>query len=107
MKCPACDFIERDELWGDPATCPKCGAVYEKAVAARQAKEAMLANQEREKSQASIRKTKQAQKVIVTNIDIPFWSMVRFMVMWALAAIPAATILAILFWGLVSIISLL
>lgn len=32
MKCPNCDFIERDELWGEPATCPKCSAIYEKAL---------------------------------------------------------------------------
>ena len=32
MKCPNCDFIERDELWGEPAICPKCDAIYEKAV---------------------------------------------------------------------------
>jgi hypothetical protein len=37
-----------------------------------------------------------AQKVIVTDINMPFGSMVTFMVKWALAAIPALIILAIL-----------
>jgi hypothetical protein len=35
-------------------------------------------------------------RVVVTDIRMPFWSMVRFMVKWAIAAIPALIILAIL-----------
>jgi hypothetical protein len=34
-----------------------------------------------------------AQQVVVTDIKIPFWSMVVLMVKWALAAIPAVIIL--------------
>lgn len=34
-----------------------------------------------------------AQKVVVTDVDMPFFSMVGFMVKWALAAIPALLIL--------------
>jgi hypothetical protein len=40
--------------------------------------------------------------VTVTDVDMPFTSMVRFMVKWAIAAIPAMVILMILvaiFWG--------
>ncbi len=33
------------------------------------------------------------QKVAVTDIDMPFRSMVVFMVKWALASVPAAIIL--------------
>ena len=33
------------------------------------------------------------QHVVVTDIKIPFWSMVVLMVKWALAAIPAIIIL--------------
>lgn len=33
------------------------------------------------------------QQVVVTDIRMPFWSMVIFMVKWAVAAIPAALIL--------------
>ena len=36
-----------------------------------------------------------AQKVTVTDIDMPFSSMVVFMVKWALAAIPAMLILVV------------
>lgn len=34
-----------------------------------------------------------AQVVIVADIDMPFWSMVHFMVKWAFAAIPAVVVL--------------
>ncbi len=35
-------------------------------------------------------------RVVVTDIRMPFWSMVAFMVKWAIAAIPAILILALL-----------
>lgn len=35
-------------------------------------------------------------KVLVTDIDMPFMSMVNFMVKWAIAAIPALIILIVL-----------
>ncbi len=35
----------------------------------------------------------QIQPVVVFDVQMPFWSMVRFMVLWALAAIPALIIL--------------
>lgn len=38
----------------------------------------------------------QTSKVIVTDIKMPFFSMVIFMVKWAIAAIPAFIILAVL-----------
>lgn len=37
-------------------------------------------------------------KVIITDIEIPFMSMVMFMVEWALAAIPAIIILSLAIW---------
>lgn len=37
------------------------------------------------------------QSVVVTDIDMPFWSMVGFMIKWAIAAIPAMIVLFILF----------
>jgi hypothetical protein len=35
-------------------------------------------------------------EVVVVNVNMPFWSMVRFMVKWAIAAIPALVILAVI-----------
>ncbi len=36
------------------------------------------------------------QKIVVTDVQIPFWSMVVLMVKWALAAIPAVFILVVM-----------
>ncbi len=36
------------------------------------------------------------QRVIVTDVRMPFLSMIVFMVKWAIAAIPAVIILAVL-----------
>jgi hypothetical protein len=41
------------------------------------------------------------QRVVVTDIHMPFWSMIIFMVKWALASIPAIiilTVIAVLAW---------
>jgi hypothetical protein len=37
------------------------------------------------------------REVVVTDIKIPFWSMVVLMVKWAIAAVPAVIILILLF----------
>ena len=37
-----------------------------------------------------------SQTVVVTDIKIPFWSLVVLMVKWALAAIPAVVILIVI-----------
>ena len=44
--------------------------------------------------------TESNQHIVVTDIRMSFWSMVVFMVKWAIAAIPAFIILAVL-WGIV------
>jgi len=36
------------------------------------------------------------QEIVVTDIKIPFWSMVVLLVKWALAAIPAVVILIVI-----------
>jgi len=41
-------------------------------------------------------------KVIITDIRMPFLSMVIFMVKWALAAIPAFIILAMFFGAVIN-----
>lgn len=35
--------------------------------------------------------------VVVADVRMPFWSMVWFMVKWALASIPAVVVLALLY----------
>ncbi len=40
--------------------------------------------------------TEDRREVVVTDIKIPFWSMVVLMVKWAIAAIPAVIILVLM-----------
>lgn len=40
---------------------------------------------------------KNNNEVIVKDIDMPFWSMVGFMIKWAIASIPAFIILVLIF----------
>ncbi len=49
-------------------------------------------------------KKKPVQNVMITDISIPFGSMVIFMVTWAIAAIPALLILALLGFSIVAIL---
>lgn len=45
------------------------------------------------------------QRVVVTDIHMPFWSMITFMVKWALASIPAIiilTLIAALAWRVIT-----
>ena len=44
--------------------------------------------------------TESNQRVVVSDIRMSLWSMVVFMVKWAVAAIPAFIILVVL-WGVV------
>ncbi|HET6278586.1 MAG TPA: hypothetical protein VFG08_07375 [Candidatus Polarisedimenticolia bacterium] len=39
------------------------------------------------------------QRVVVHSVEMPFWSMVRFMVKWTLATIPALLVLGVLALG--------
>jgi hypothetical protein len=39
--------------------------------------------------------TQEPREMVVVDIRMPFWSMVAFMVKWAIAAIPAITILLV------------
>ena len=40
--------------------------------------------------------SQEAQRVIVTDIRMPFWSMVVFMIKWVFASIPAMIVLSVI-----------
>ena len=44
-------------------------------------------------------------RVVVTDIKMPFWSMVRFMVKWAIAAIPALIFLTVIGAGISALVT--
>ena len=51
----------------------------------------------------------QPSRVVVTDIQMPFWSMVVFMIKWAVAAVPAFIMLVVIFfifWALFATIGL-
>ncbi len=48
-------------------------------------------------SQQEERTLPERQEVVIVDVSIPFWSMVTFMVKWALASIPAIVILFLIF----------
>jgi hypothetical protein len=48
------------------------------------------------KAEMEITMDTQSNDVTVVNIKMPFWSMVIFMVKWAIASIPAILILVVL-----------
>src|SRR5664280_2082315 len=49
--------------------------------------------------------TPSQQSVVVTDVRMPFWSMVVFMVKWAIAAIPAMIILVLVVVASMAIVS--
>ncbi len=47
------------------------------------------------------------EHVTVTNVKMPFWSMVGFQVKWVIASIPALIILLVLLFLLAAVLSML
>jgi hypothetical protein len=37
-----------------------------------------------------------SQRIVISDIDIPFWRLVAILIKWALAAIPAAIVVTII-----------
>ena len=136
MQCPNCKYEPTlTELQGSPEQCPSCGVYYAKAAQQKaapkdpwalekkiigkvsagiagarsvvdEARELRSADQDEREAIRRARAPVRGE-VIVVDIDMPFWSMVKFMVKLALAAIPAAIIVAIIFAGFSAIISLI
>lgn len=104
MQCPNCGYEPTmAEMQRSPDDCVKCGINYQGFARSlerraeedreRRAKLAAMAPAVKEAAQAYAG----AQPVVVVDIKMGFWSMVIFMVKWAIAAIPALTILALIF----------
>lgn len=54
---------------------------------------------------AKLSKNVNSNEVVITNIDIPFGSMVKFIIKWSLASIPAIVILTIIYIVILTIIA--
>jgi len=77
IKCPECGA----EVSAAARFCPKCGDTF-----------GAIAVKVTDENKGTI------QSVVVTDINMTFSSMVSFMIKWALATIPAAIILAGIFF---------
>ena len=110
FKCQHCnDIIISNFLKvGELAECKKCG---EKSTIPQDAEEAADTIYKGKKvksktAEVSATQSYNASDVIITDIRMPFMSMVMFMVKWSIATIPAFIILLVLGFALASFIGL-
>jgi len=128
QQCPSCSYeLTMQEQVDNPDSCPKCGIYFEKFLAKQAAlKEAALSEGGRTGGlagakagmrQARAKRVEQEREladsrskpthVSVVNFDVPFWDLVRFMVKFVFATIPAAIIVTLLVYGFASIVSVI
>lgn len=116
MQCPSCDFEAAQAAFGEPLRCPECGAYYEKALklkhsSAQPAPVSPPVAPAPKKQQAfpahaqvANRGIELAQPVVVVDIQMRFWSMVVFMIKFALASIPALLALTLIAAAFTSVV---
>jgi len=106
MQCPKCGYEPTmNEMAESPEQCPSCGVYYAKASASRPAPSGKAGLSAQRSDRISERRsTVPASPVVVVDLQMPFTSMVTFMVKWALAAIPAMFILIAFFAGISSLV---
>lgn len=90
IKCPKCNFVNPEG-----ARICICGLDMAGAFQHMSTEEKLKCYVGPDKD-AEMRRIQNSQPVVVTDIDMPFGSMVVFMVKWALASIPAIIILTII-----------
>lgn len=111
MQCPKCGYEPTlAETQRSPDDCVKCGINY-----AGHARHLAEQAQRKKESAAIIKlapavrdataKYPGAQPVVVIDINMGFWSMVKFMVKFAFATIPAAIIVTVVVTGAISALS--
>ena len=105
MQCPKCSYEPTlSEQQSSPDKCPRCEVIYSKVKTAeapvvntptpwaqRKAVELQAAGISKAPLSSSV------NSVSIVDIKMPFWSMVSFMVKWAIASIPALIILIMIF----------
>jgi len=48
-----------------------------------------------------------SQRIVISDIDIPFWRLVAILIKWALAAIPAAIVVTIIMMVAIGMLGML
>jgi len=88
ISCPECRGRNRDQA----KSCQKCGAPLKKAKG-----QIVKSSPSTKLPQLSLPKTApEFQKVIITDIKIPFWKMAGFMLKCLIASLPAMLVAALL-----------
>ncbi|MEL0629777.1 hypothetical protein [Psychromonas aquatilis] len=99
IKCDACEALIKvgDARFGDKDTafCKRCYSTVDIEKIAES--KVSISESEEHTEDMSIEIDNDKQNVIVRDIKMPFWSMVEFMVKWAIASIPALIILLVVF----------
>ena len=112
MQCPKCHYEPTmSEMQRSPGDCVKCGINYEgharfieeddRRRSAERGEKASVAADYAPHVHKFMSENRGSQPVVIVDFHMSFNSMVWFMVKWAIAAIPAMIILAVLFWFLV------
>lgn len=92
-KCAECGAINHPSL----TTCWRCSSpLPDSKTESKVAPPNPLANAHHANNQTPIIDDARITPCRIVDIEMPFWSMVNFMVKWAIAAIPAFIILIIL-----------
>lgn len=108
MQCPKCKYDPTlTEMQSSPDDCVKCGinyAGYTQSLA--RAAEAKAAQERLNPTVRSVsRDFNGAQPVVVIGVEMGFWQLVRFMVKFILASIPAIVIAGLLIFFMFSFFS--
>ena len=124
--CKKCGYARKEIESKPDYECPNCGAIYSKVESQIQERGAVnkinkkppevrkikmekkaepVKENKSEQIQPIIKEKILSQDVVIKDIQMPFWSMVVFMVKWAVATIPALIILIFLVMFAMQIIS--
>lgn len=106
MQCPKCGHEPTlTELQASPEDCTQCGVNYAKfrQIQARDAEgrakdqaTAVAMAKASPQVRSALADYPGAQPVVVIDLNMNFWSMVKFMVKWAFASIPALLIIFVI-----------
>ena len=93
--CDDCGANRLAKIWKN-GECPECG--LDLAIPGQESFPASATS-------VALESKSDSKKVIVTDIQMPFESMVVFMVKWAFASIPAAIILGVVWMLLIGLVA--
>lgn len=94
--CEGCGANRLAKMWIE-GSCPECSVVSKPS--------AFVKPSQPSATSVALDSKPDSKKVVVTDIQMPFESMVIFMIKWAFASIPAAIILGVVWMLLIALAS--